>query len=135
MKAEAISIPELNSPQSVVGDPPLTPYQLAQRVYATEPCARSLEEDIALHLAHGYVVARPDALAMARPVWKHWPYEKLASPWIVAPEGDAWWIWLLAGDLKTAMTWLPDAHRPWIGYERVNVPRWVRRERLVRGGF
>lgn len=112
---------------------PLTPYERARRVYETEACARSFEEDVFLHLQHGYVIARPDAFAMARPVWKHWSYRELASPWIVAPEGDCWWIWLLAGDMREAMKWLPDAHRPWVGYERVNVPRFVRRERLVRG--
>lgn len=100
----------------------MTPYDQARAVYDSEPCARTFEEDLQLHFRHGYVVSTPECFAMARPVWRHWPYEHLANPALVAANGDCWWIWLLAGDLRTALSWLPDS-REWIGYERVNVPR------------
>ena len=94
-------------------------------MYASEPCARTLEADLILHARFGYVVSTPTALAMGRPVWRHWPYSRLADPSQVDPAGDCWWIWLLAGNAREALRWIPE-QREWIGYERLNQPRFFK---------
>jgi hypothetical protein len=100
----------------------MTPYLVALQVYASEPCARSLAEDIELHARFGYVHSTPEVFAMGRRVWSHWPHERLSQPWEVAADGDCWWIWLLAGDVRQAIGYIPEP-LPWIGYERLNSPR------------
>lgn len=103
----------------------MIPIDRARLIYASEPCARTFAEDLELHFQHGYVVSTPECFAMARPVWKHWSYKELTDPSFTDPGGDCWWIYLLAGDLRTGMRWLPD-RREWIGYERLNVPRFFK---------
>lgn len=109
----------------------MTPYELAMQVYASEPCARTLEEDLALHARFGYVVSTPTAFAMGRLVWRDWPYAKLADPSQVAPDGDCWWIWLLAGDAREALKWLP-FEKKWFAFERSNSPRFMDATRFLR---
>lgn len=99
-------------------------------VYTTEPCARSFEEDLWHHLAHGYVVSTPDAFAMVRIVWHYWPLDVLRQPWVVDEQGDAWLIWLLAGDLSVAARWLP-VPKPWIVFERKNRMKFYRSSRFL----
>lgn len=100
----------------------MTPFEQARTVYDHESCARTFAEDLQLHLHHGYVVSTPTTFAMARPVGRHWSYKSLADPSMVDPQGNCWWIWMLSGELREALSWLPD-QREWIGYERKNVPR------------
>jgi hypothetical protein len=109
----------------------MTPYDQARAVYGSETCARSLEADVMLHVQCGYVVSTPSAFALARPVWSYWPHEQMQKPWITAPAGDCWWIWLLCGDATEAIGWLPEI-KPFIGFERQNQPRIVRAERFLR---
>lgn len=108
-----------------------TPLELALAVYETEPCARSFGEDLWHHLERGYVVSTPEALALARPVWRDWPLDRLRRPWESDPAGDCWWIWLLAGRMDVAMQWLPEPKK-WLAYERGNSPRFFHHERFFR---
>lgn len=107
----------------------MSPIEQARLVYFREPCARTFVADLEMHLQHGYVVSTPDCFAMARPVWRDWAYRHLANPEMTAPGGDCWWIWILAGDMKTALWWLPEK-KPWIGYERKNEPRFFSADRF-----
>jgi hypothetical protein len=106
------------------------PLARALGVYESEPCARSFEEDLWHHLMHGYVVSTPEAFAMVRIVWRHWPLDVLRQPWHADEQGDAWLIWLLAGDMSVAARWLP-VPKPWIGFERKNKMRFYRSSRFL----
>lgn len=110
----------------------LTPYQRAQAVYQCEPCARPFEEDMEWHLRLGYVITTPTLFMLARRVSSEWDESRLLAPWYVHPNGDALWVWLLAGDMVEALTavpWPDQIKR--IGFERGNAPRWHDRENLV----
>src|SRR5689334_6772592 len=56
---------------------PMTPFLQAAAVYEREPCARTFEEDLYLHLMHGTVISTPEVFAMVRPVFSRWPVESL----------------------------------------------------------
>jgi hypothetical protein len=108
----------------------MTPFERAQAVYLAEPCARPFYEDLFFHLQFGTVISTPDVFAMARPVWRDWPVENLRAPWRADAEGNCWWVWLVAGDMRAALAYMP-AGREWIGFERENVPRFRRLDRLM----
>ena len=54
--------------------------------------------DLRAHLMGGIVVATPRFAVLLRPVWREWDREKLTNPWEVAPDGDCWFLWGLAGN-------------------------------------
>ena len=98
-----------------------SPAERAAAVYSREPCARSFREDLEAHLIHGFVVATPDAFAMARPVPRAADPDDIVDPTVNWPreECDAWLIYLLAGDLAVTLRWLP-FDLPFIGWEKRN---------------
>lgn len=100
----------------------MTAFERAQIVYLTEPCARSFNDDLGHHLVHGYVWSSPTCFVMFRPVQSTWPLDMLRAPWETDPAGDCWWVWLLAGDTREAISKMPFA-MPRIGFERQNEPR------------
>lgn len=90
----------------------------ARAVYEREPCARSFEEDCTAHLESGYLLSTPDTFALWRPVWWHWPMERLLDPWESDPAGDCWHIWLLAGDAWPV--WEISEPKNLVAFERSN---------------
>lgn len=97
----------------------MSPYELAKRVYDTEPCARPFDVDLRYHLDYGYVHATPYVFVMARPVRSTSPARDLLSPWIIFPDPDAWMVWLAAGDLQE-MFRLEPFQLPYYVWERNN---------------
>lgn len=108
----------------------MNPYLAAAAVYDREPCARSFHLDHWLHLMHGYVVSTPSLFAMFRPVWRNWPAERLLDPSQSDPDGDTWWVWLVAGD--PAMLFEAVPAKKWVAFERFNSPRVWSYERIRR---
>jgi hypothetical protein len=108
----------------------MPPFSDAAAVYDREPCARSFEHDLYLHFLHDTVLSTPEVFVMLRPVCRDWPVEWLHDPQRTDPNGDAWWIWLLAGD--AAPVWALHPPKPWVGFERDNLPRFHRYVRLRR---
>ncbi len=109
----------------------MTPFQQAQAVYEREPCARTFEADLYLHLAFGgTVLSTPTVFMMARPVFSHWPEDRLKDPRWAEQDGDAWYVWLLAGHGPDGWGALPP--KKWLGGERFNVIRWRKYDRLSR---
>ncbi len=102
----------------------MTPYLAAAAVYDREPCARTFEADLFLHLLHGIVVSTPEVFAMVRPVCREWPLAWLRDPERIEPAGDCWWIWLAAGDVRRLFDW-PVPAREWVGFERQNIPKLI----------
>lgn len=109
----------------------MNPYLAAAAVYEREPCARTFEHDLFLHLMHGVVISTPEVFAMVRPVWRIWWNEKNRDPSQVAPDGDTWWIWLAAGDVRRLFDW-PLPPKKWVAFERGNSPRCWEYDRLRR---
>ena len=109
-----------------------TPYAQALALYQGD--TRRFTDELEQHFLFGYVVATPDAFAMARPVLSTWEPARIADITEVEPleTADAWYIWLLAGKLAVAVRWLP-VELPLIGLAQRGSPaRFVVWERLKR---
>ena len=109
----------------------MSPLDKARLVYTQEPCARTFEEDLRLHLQFGYVFSTPEFFVMGRPVDRHAPYDQLTDPRLQFPEPDAWWVYLAAGDFIKIWTISP-YNLSYIGWERDNRPRFYRVSQLFR---
>lgn len=96
----------------------------AEEVYRNEDCARSFEEDLYLHLhTPGCIVFKDeDNLALVRPVNEHDSYENLTYPGYISPEPNAWWVYMLVGNVPFLISLLPNRFDR-IGWERKNKPR------------
>ena len=96
----------------------MTPFDHVVQLYAEHP-GMDFEADLEAHFRHGYVVATPEAFAMARLVRRDWTPERLNNPFHAEPAAtaDCWFIWVLAGDLTVAARWLP-FDLPWNGFAR-----------------
>lgn len=110
----------------------MTPVEQAAKVYETEDCPRTFGEDVEAHLLCGYVFSTPTVFAMGRPVRRDVLASTIVNPYVMFPKDDcdAWLVYLVAGDLREALGYLPYP-LPWIGWERGNVLRWYRTERLL----
>lgn len=100
----------------------MRPIDQARRVYDLEPCARTFEEDLELHLDGGIVYSNDQAFILARYVRRDWPAANIVNPRIRLPvtdAGDCIHVYLFAGDLNTLFRF---PHRPveWASFERSN---------------
>jgi hypothetical protein len=109
----------------------MTPYDRARAVYASEPCARTFEEDLRLHLKFSYVYSTPDYFIMGRPVAMDSSYKDITDPLVQFSEPDAWWVYLASGDLNSFFTIKP-FDLPYVGWERGNKARFYRADRVSR---
>jgi hypothetical protein len=111
----------------------MTPAEKAAVVYTVEPCARTFEQDLALHLLNGYVYSSPEYFVLARPVWAGAPEEEILDPECVWPVEvcNCWWIYLFSGDLAEAVKLFP-FRLALIGWERENKPRLYDFEKGIR---
>lgn len=74
----------------------MTPFEKA---HALHPGAKEFTQVLEAHLLHGRVISTEKLFLMARPVWNHWPDERLLDAWDYDDAGDCWYVWDLAGDL------------------------------------
>lgn len=110
----------------------MTPYELAQRVYQSEPCARTFAQDMEWHLCNGFVYSTPEYFAMGRPVVRTAPTEILVGLHrFPATVCDCWHIYLVAGDMAKAWSILP-WDLPWVSMERKNVLKFYRLDSIRR---
>jgi hypothetical protein len=86
------------------------------RLYGREEWFR---EDLERLLKVGYVHSTPEVFVAARPVPVWWPREMKGDPYHLeeGPGVDCWHIYMLAGDLKKAFTFLPFP-LTYLSYER-----------------
>jgi hypothetical protein len=99
-----------------------SPAELAASVYEREPCARTFREDLEAHLINGYVFSTREFFVMGRVVRSTAAPEEIVNPWVTWNDGDAWLVYLMAGDVRKACCMLP-YELPLIGWERQNVLR------------
>lgn len=99
----------------------MTTFEKACAIYQSEPCARTLREDLEAHLLHGMVYSTPKAFIMARYVSRRMSDADIVNPWISEPTGlaDCIHIYLAAGDLTQFFTFPHDPVK-WISFEREN---------------
>lgn len=105
----------------------MTPYEAARAIYQSEPCARTFEEDLLLHMKHGYVISTPRVFLMARPVWSVADDYQIVDASYLLPGshesvGDCWHIHVLAGDMAEALSFMP-FELPFVSFQRKNVLR------------
>lgn len=111
----------------------MTPYEQARAVYLSEPCARTFEEDLGLHLARGFVFSTPKYFIMGRPVQKEVEAWKIVDPSVYFPPElcNCWHVFVMAGDVSKVWDILP-----WplgtISFERRNELRFYSAERIRR---
>jgi hypothetical protein len=107
-------------------------YALAYAAYQAAGHGDFLD-DLSLHLQHGYVVSTPTGFGMARPIDSSWrgDNERLADIRQSDAGGDAWFIWMVAGDLAEVMEFLP-SRKKWLAFARRGLPRWVKTEKILR---
>lgn len=108
-----------------------SPFEEAQAVYEREPCRRGFFEDLLSHFAYGFVFSSPKAFLMGRPVRHDASHEEILNPDVVFSNPTAWLVYCAAG--KSALDVLVEFEPyplPYIGWERNNVLRFHRSERL-----
>jgi hypothetical protein len=108
-----------------------SPFEEAQAVYDSEPCRRGFFEDLLSHLAYGFVFSSPKAFLMGRPVRHDASPEEILNPDVGFSNPTAWLVYCAAG--KSALDVLVEFEPyplPFIGWERNNVLRFHRSERL-----
>lgn len=88
-----------------------------ERAFATYDAEEDFWRDLHAHLACGYVHSTPDYFVMARPVLSTARPEEIANAFKTWSEPDAWFIWLMAGDMTKAWGRFP-FELPLIGFSR-----------------
>lgn len=110
----------------------MTPVERAMAIYGEEPCRRTFDEDLQLHLMYGYVFSTPTMFMMGRPVDRYDPPEYIVTPDRRPLWGpNAWLIYLAAGDLGEFFRYCPYP-LPWVGWERKNKLRFYDFKRAKR---
>lgn len=112
----------------------MTPYEKAQFVYHTEPCARTFAQDLWLHTTYGNVIICPEYFVMLRRVTTKWPPHIIVDPSSATSiDGDCWHIYLAAGDLRKMAEDLIKIfpNTPYVSYERKNILK-IRELRALR---
>lgn len=107
-----------------------SPYELARKIYQQEPCARTFREDLEQHLRTGYVWSSPRTFIMGRPVRRSGDRADIVTPHVTFDNPDCWHIYLAAGELYEFFR-LEPFELPWFSWERHNVLRFYRRERVI----
>jgi hypothetical protein len=111
----------------------MSPFETARQVYAQEPCARTFDEDLTLHLQHGFVFSTPRYFIMGRPVIRAADAQHIVDPRHIftAEDCDTWHIYLLAGDPTPAWDIMPWP-LAWFSFERRNELRFYPVDRIKR---
>jgi hypothetical protein len=109
----------------------MKPIERAMQVYQLEPCARTFGEDLRLHLLNGYVFNTPTMFLMGRPVSSDAAPRLIVDPAVSFDRPDAWLVYLLAGDLREALDFIPYPLEK-ICLERLNKLRFYGFEYLTR---
>jgi hypothetical protein len=99
----------------------VSPREEVEALYRREPCARTFEQDLALHHQFGVVFDQPDYFVMGRPVRKDADPALIVNPAYVFLHQvcDCWMVYAFAGDLSKAWEVLP-FHLKWFAFERKN---------------
>ncbi|QJE99108.1 hypothetical protein [Luteolibacter luteus] len=95
----------------------MTPFAKAALCHQGLRSAWSFAEIVEAHAQSGYVVVTPEICLLFRAVRRDWSEAELCDPLLYSPEPDCWHVWLLAGDYRQAMRWMPFP-LPWVSFHR-----------------
>lgn len=111
----------------------MSPYEQARQVYASEPCARTFEEDEHLHKTQGFLFCTPDFFVMGRAVFSKAEPAMIVDPRVrFTPDiCDCWHLYLFAGDVVKAWSIMP-WQLPLFSFERKNELRIYPADRIRR---
>lgn len=105
-----------------------SPYAIAAALHNAAGMAHTFAEAVEAHAVTGYVMATPHLFLLGRRVGSGWSDDELCDPWMIAPDGDAWHVYLAAGDLREAIRLLP-YRLPYLSYFHEGRKRLMRLER------
>ncbi len=111
----------------------MIPYEEAKAVYSREPCKRTFDEDVLLHLQFGFIFSTPEFFIMGRPVDSTAPAADVVNPGVSFPPEscDCWHIYLMAGNCGKAWSIMP-WHLPLVSWERRNELRFYSAKEVER---
>ena len=95
----------------------MTPYERAAAWHHRLRSGWTFEEVIEAHGQMGFIHSTPDVFVMARRVDVDWEPETFSDLEFTAPAGECWHVWLLAGDFRAAMAFLPEP-LPFVSFHR-----------------
>ena len=108
----------------------MSPFEQAREVYLREPCARTFEEDLILHLRFGYVISTPEVFLMFRPVRRMADHDKIVNPMFRFMRPNCWHVYLAAGDPTQFYKHFPFPLE-WVSGERENKLRVYRFQKIA----
>jgi hypothetical protein len=95
----------------------MTPYDRADIRHLEFGSEWTFAEVIEAHAVSGHVHITPDVFVMARQVHSEWDPDSFSDPYATFSNGNCWHVWLLAGDFRAAMAFMPYP-LPFISYHR-----------------
>jgi hypothetical protein len=101
----------------------MSPYETAARWHVANVPGVEFREILEAHLFEGHVMSGPERFILGRQVSRDWPDEWLINPWKTDEQGDAWFVWLWAGEVRDWQTIVP-WKLPWIGFHRGERLKW-----------
>lgn len=106
----------------------MSPYEQAATLHIASGHPVPFAEAVEAHAVCGHVFASPHLFLLGRRVGSKWSDDELSDPWLVAPDGQCWHVFLAAGDLSEAVRLLP-YRLPWLSYYHEGKRRLMRLER------
>lgn len=99
----------------------MTPFEQAKKVYESESCRSTFDDDRRAHDMYGFCFSTPLYFIMGRPVISTATPDLIVNPMynFVLEKCDTWHVFLAAGDLSHAWEVLPWVY-PYISFERKN---------------
>ena len=95
----------------------MTPYETAATWHLDHCPETPFREILEAHLFCGHVISGPTRFILGRQVCRDWPESRLLNPWDTDPNGDAWFVWLWAGEIGDWRRVLPWP-LPWLMWHR-----------------
>ena len=95
----------------------MTPYERAAAWHLRLRSGWTFEEVLEAHGQTGFIHSTPDVFVMARRGHSDWNLDEFSDPYATSTTGDTWHVWLLAGDFRAAMAFLPEP-LPFVSFHR-----------------
>ena len=85
----------------------MSPFTRAALCHEALGSAWSFGQIVEAHAQAGHVVVTPEICLLFRAVRRDWEERDLCDPLLWSPEPDCWHVWILAGDYRQALRWMP----------------------------
>ncbi|MDZ4287835.1 MAG: hypothetical protein U0984_07745 [Prosthecobacter sp.] len=111
-----------------------SPSALARQWCLAHPEWGAFEDTVATYLRHGFVWSSPRSFVLARAIAADWwqDHDRLTDHTLSHPQGDCWFLWLAAGDMREFFEVCPQP-KPFVCFCRRGLPRLWRYDRINQG--